>query len=62
MTAEVLNFTVDELREWHDKLIAAAGLTRSELEEREEALSLSLEERDILATLRGIEFLLQDQP
>jgi len=58
MTAEVLNPSPEELREWREAALARVASTREELETRESQAALNTNESNALATVRGIDFLL----
>lgn len=58
MSVEVLTHTPAELAAWRAALVEAVGTDAAGLEEREASGTLTSEEADVLATIRGIDFLL----
>lgn len=60
MTADVLSPSPEELRAWRSAALKRVGSSVEELESREEQSALTSDESNVLATVRSIDFLLDE--
>lgn len=58
MSASVIEPSIEELRAWRVRVLARVRQSLEQLEDREAQGALTSEERNVLATVRGIDFLL----